>query len=106
MTLLTETAEDAEMKAIRKQGKQDTAERGAGELAAQGLQVGRPLLWVPLVRRVPMRRGPPYLLVRDCSTRRAGKMDDFEAIEADFAAPFFEIGGRIIERVAEFDQHV
>ena len=30
-------------------------------------------------------------------------MDDFEALEADFAAPFFEIGGRIIERVAEFD---
>jgi hypothetical protein len=30
-------------------------------------------------------------------------MDDFEAREADFAAPFFKIGGRIIERVAEFD---
>ena len=33
-------------------------------------------------------------------------MDDFEAIEADFAAPFFKIGGRVIERVAEFDQKI
>ena len=33
-------------------------------------------------------------------------MDDFEAIEADFAAQFFKIGGRVIERVAEFDQKI
>jgi hypothetical protein len=33
-------------------------------------------------------------------------MDEFEAGEADFAALFFEIGGRLIERIAEFDQHV
>ena len=33
-------------------------------------------------------------------------MDDFEAIEADFAAPFFKIGGRVIERVAEFDPKI
>ena len=33
-------------------------------------------------------------------------MNDFETFEADFAAPFFKIGGRIIERIAEFDQHV
>ena len=31
-------------------------------------------------------------------------MNDFETVEADFAAPFLEIGGGIIERVAEFDQ--
>jgi len=47
-----------------------------------------------------------HLFVRDGRARWAGKVDDFEALEADFAAPFFEIGGRIIERVAEFDQHV
>jgi hypothetical protein len=92
------------MKAIRKPGKEETAKRRAGELARQGLQVGRPLLWAPLIRRA--EDCPPYLLVRDCSTRRAGEMDDFEALEAGFAAPFFKIGGRIIERVAEFDQHV
>src|SRR6266576_4409240 len=92
------------MTAIRKPGKQETAERGAGELATQGLQVERPLLWAPLVRRA--EDYPPYLLVRDCSTRRAGKMDDFEAVEADCAAPFFEIGSRIIERVADFNQHL
>ena len=46
---------------------------------------------------------PPYLLVRDRSAGWAGKMDDFEAIEAGFVAPFFKIGGRIIERVAEFE---
>src|SRR5882724_10460969 len=84
MILPTETAEDAEMTAIRKPGKQETAERGTGELATQGLQVERPLLWAPLVRRA--EDCAPYLLVRDCSTRRAGKMDDFEAVEADFAA--------------------
>ena len=47
-----------------------------------------------------------HLFVSDGRAGWAGKMDDFEALEADFAAPFFEIGGRIIERVAEFDQHV
>jgi hypothetical protein len=51
MILATEPAEDAEMKAIREQGKQETGKRGAGELATQYLQVGRPLLWAPLVRR-------------------------------------------------------
>ena len=61
MTLPTETAEDAGMKAIRKPGKQETAERGAGELATQGLQVGPPLPWAPLVRRA--ENCPPYLLV-------------------------------------------
>ena len=47
-----------------------------------------------------------YLFVRECSARWACKMDDLEAFEADFAAPFFEVRGRIIECVAEFDQHV
>jgi hypothetical protein len=49
------------MKAIRKPGKQETAKWGAGELATQGLQVGRPLPWAPLVRRA--EDCPPYLLV-------------------------------------------
>jgi len=47
-----------------------------------------------------------HLFVRDCRAGWARKMDDFEALKADFAAPFFEIRGRIIERVAEFDQHI
>jgi len=47
-----------------------------------------------------------HLLVSDRGAGWAGKMDDFEALEPDFEAPFFEIGGGIIERVAEFDQHV
>ena len=56
---------------------------------------------------VPLNDGRQiHLFVRDGGAGWAGKMDDFEALEADFAAPFFEIGGRIIERVAEFDQHV
>ena len=33
-------------------------------------------------------------------------MDYFEAFEADFATPFLEIGAGVIERFAEFDQHV
>src|ERR1043166_6545310 len=45
-------------------------------------------------------------LVSDFGAGWAGKMDHFEMLEADFAAPFLEIGGRIVERVAEFDQHV
>ena len=92
------------MKAIREPEKQETAKRGTVGLATQGLQVERPLPWAPLVRRA--EDCPPYLLVSDGGARRTGKMDDFEALEADFATPFFEIGGRIIERVAEFDQHI
>ena len=98
----------------RKAGNSET--RRVVELAMQGLPVGRPLLWAPLLRRAkdcrptllhaPVAADSPYLLVRDGRAGWAGKMDDFEALEADFAAPFFEIGGRIIERVAEFDQHV
>ena len=81
---------------------QETRKQRTGE--SQKLQVGRPLRWTP-----PFRRAEDcslYLLVRDRDTRRTGKMNNFEAIEADFAAPFFKIGGRIIKRVAEFDQHV
>jgi len=48
----------------------------------------------------------PTSFVSDSGARWAGKMDDLKTFEADFAAPFFEIGRRIIERVAEFDQHV
>ena len=44
-------------------------------------------------RRIPTVRDPPRLLVSDRGAGWAGEMDDFEAIEADFAAPFFEIGG-------------
>ena len=34
-----------------------------------------------------------HSLVRDRRAGWTGKMDDFEAREADFATPFFEIGG-------------
>src|SRR5262245_28974657 len=54
----------------------------------------------------PDASGPAYLFVSDGGARRAGKMDDFEALKSDFAAPSFEIRGGVIERVAEFDQHV
>src|SRR5262245_7671520 len=60
-----------------------------------------PLLWCVLTCR-----DPSCLLVRNRGAGWAGKMDDFEALEAGFATPFFEIGGGIIERVAEFNQHV
>src|SRR6185436_13489998 len=43
------------------------------------------------------------------SHRRAGRasqMDDFKPFEADFAAPLAEVRAGIVERVAEFDEHV
>jgi len=46
------------------------------------------------------------LCVSDRGVGWAGKVDHFEALKSDFAAPFLEICGGIIERVAEFDQHV
>ena len=52
------------------------------------------------------RRSRFALLVGDRRARWAGEVDDFEAFEADFAAPFAEVGAGVIERVAEFDQHV
>ena len=104
MILPTETEKDAKMKAIRKSGNQETAKREAGELATQGLQVGRPLPWAPSFGA--QRTARPTSFISDSGARWAGKMDDLETFEADFAAPFFEIGRRIIERVAEFDQHV
>jgi hypothetical protein len=97
------STEDAGIKTIRKAGEQESRKKGAGELATKGLRVGDHSCGR---RSFGVERTPSYLLVRDCRARWAGKMDDFEALEADFATPFFEIGGRIIERVAEFDQHV
>ena len=55
----------------RDESNQETAKRGAGELAMQGLQVGRPLPWTPLVRRV--EDCPPYLLV---PARRAERLSN------------------------------
>src|SRR6185295_9983038 len=43
------------------------------------------------------------------SHRRAGwtgEVDDFKALEADFAAPFTEVRAGIIERIAKFDEHI
>ena len=51
-------------------------------------------------------RKRPGLFIRDCGARWAGKMNDFKPVKADLTAPFLEIGGRIVERIAELDQHV
>ena len=102
------------MKGIRKPGNEtarresENSQRGiAGRAttpvgAAPSACKGLPALPHSRSGRVRFR----YLLVRDRRAGWARKMDNFEAVEADFAAPFLEIGGRIIERVAEFDQHV
>src|SRR6516162_6970230 len=62
------------------------------------LQVGRPLPWAPSFGAQRTARTTSF--VSDSGARWAGKMDDLKTFEADFAAPFFEIGRRIIERVA------
>src|SRR5215510_12573900 len=46
------------------------------------------------------------LLIRDGGTGWAGKVNHLEALEADLRAPTAEVGPRIIERIAEFDEHV
>ena len=46
------------------------------------------------------------LLVGHRRARWPGEVDDFEAFEADFAAPLAEVRAGIIEGVAEFDEHV
>ena len=92
-------AAHAEMKTS---GKQEN--RRSGEPQIQELQVQRPLPWPPSFGA--QRTSRPTSFVSDSGARWAGKMDDLKTFEADFAAPFFEIGRRIIERVAEFDQHV
>ena len=56
--------------------------------------------------RTEAERAHSDLLVGNCGAGRTGTMDYFEAFEADFAAPILEIGAGVIERFAEFDQHV
>ena len=90
------------MKAIRKTGKQETAKREQEH--PQSAVAGRATTPVGGRFFALFGRVGAKLLVRDRRAGWAGKMNDFEALEANFAAPFFEIGGRIIERVAEFDQ--
>ena len=75
--------------------------------ARQQVSNGRRLGMAALIRHVPTPgRFPTCLFVRDCGAGWASKMNDFELIEADLTAPFFEIGSGIIERIAELDQHV
>ena len=88
---------------MKTSGKLESWKR-SGEPQIQELQVGRPLPWA--LSFGVHRTVRPTSFVSDSGARWAGKMDDLEAFEADFAAPFFEIDRRIIERVAEFDQHV
>src|SRR6059036_236059 len=47
-----------------------------------------------------------FLLVCHCRAGRAGEVDDFKTFEAGFAAPFAEVRAGVVERVAEFDEHV
>src|SRR5215472_1526109 len=44
--------------------------------------------------------------VGHCRARWPGQMNHLEALEADLGAPEAEVGARIIEGVAEFDEHV
>jgi len=64
------------------------------------------LVGVAALARPNAAGGVPYLFVGDGGAGWACEVNDFETFEADFAAPSFKIGGRIIERIAEFDQHV
>ena len=66
------------MKAIRKPGKQERRKE-VGQLATHVLHGGA----TTSVGAAPSacRGCPRYLFVRDGSTRRAGKMDDFKALE-------------------------
>src|SRR6185295_7386931 len=50
--------------------------------------------------------GKRRLLVCNCRAGWAGEMNYLETLEADLTAPLAEIGAGIVERVAEFDQHV
>jgi len=52
---------DGDGRGRKDESKRETAKRGTGELATQGLQVGRPLPRVPLVWRT--EDCPPYLLL-------------------------------------------
>lgn len=45
-------------------------------------------------------------LVRDRSAGGTGAVDYFEALEADFTAPFLEISGGTIEGIAESNKNV
>src|SRR5262245_35137705 len=60
----------------------------------------------------PMGAGPTtapaarQLLVRDAGARGTTERKDGEAAEAGVAAPALEVGSRVVERVAELDQHV
>ena len=97
MILATEDAESEKNQETRK-AENSTMEAGTGNCRQGDHCCGRRLLGVPGFLAL--------LLVGNRGARWARKMDDFETLEADFAAPFFKIGGGIIERVAEFDQHV
>ncbi len=50
--------------------------------------------------------GSMRLLVRHRRATRSRERDDLEALEARFGAPFAEVGARVVERIAELDQHV
>ena len=98
-----QSEESAETKAIAKPGilGRATSPVGAAPSAGRGLPA------LPNRRWLRYAEGLPFsLLVGNRGAGWSRKMDNFEAFEADFAAPFLEIGGRIIERIAEFDQHV
>jgi hypothetical protein len=78
----------------------------ADPFAARSTCKGLPALARAFIRPAPDASGSHDLLVRNCRAGWAGEMDDLEAVKPDLAAPFLEIGGRIIKRITEFDQHV
>src|SRR5580765_168535 len=79
------------------------------------MTIGMPRMFTCLPPSSGMRRG--FILetrpccgiasfVRDGRAGRACEVDDFKSFEPGFAAPFAEIRAGIVERVAEFNEHV
>ena len=90
---------------IRKSGTEEAS--GRQRRCRRELRVAPMILvGVAALARPNAAGGVPYLFVGDGGAGWACEVNDFETFEADFAAPFFKIGGRVIERVAEFNQHV
>ena len=57
---------------------------------------------------ITLRKAPSSfaLLICDSGAGWSRQVDNFKALEAYFATPFFKIRGRVIECFAELDEHV
>ena len=58
------------------------------------------------LRMIKYRAHVGRLFVGDSGAGGAGEVDGFEAAEAGVFAPILEIGGGVVEGVAEFYEHV